>query len=54
MEGLNTILIYDSVLTSTLTTKTASDPIADGIIIYQSTSGDAEASTGSTAAHCVL
>jgi hypothetical protein len=49
MEGLNTILIYNSNLTSTLTTKTASDPIADGIIIYQSTSGDAEASTGSAA-----
>ena len=31
---------------STVTGKTASDPIANGIIIYQSTSGDAEASTG--------
>ncbi|WP_223847689.1 beta strand repeat-containing protein [Bifidobacterium callitrichos] len=46
MEGLNTILIKDSTLTSTITGKTASDPVANGVIIYQSTSGDAEASTG--------
>ena len=49
MEGLNTILIKDSTLESTITSKTASDPVANGVIIYQSTSGDAEASTGSTA-----
>lgn len=49
MEGLNTILIYNSDLTSTLTTSTGSDPIADGVIIYQSTSGDAEAATGDAA-----
>ena len=49
MEGLNTILIYNSNLTSTITDKTASDPIADGIIIYQSTSGDAESTTGEAA-----
>ena len=49
MEGLNTILIYNSKLTSTITDKTASDPIADGIIIYQSTSGDAESTTGEAA-----
>lgn len=49
MEGLNTILIYNSTLTSTNTSKTASDPVADGIIIYQSTSGDAESTTGSAA-----
>ncbi len=49
MEGLNTILIYNSSLTSTLTNATASDPMADGIIIYQSTSGDAESTTGETA-----
>lgn len=36
MEGLNTILIKDSTLESTVTGKTASDPIANGIIIYQS------------------
>lgn len=49
MEGLNTILISNSELTSTNTSVTASDPIANGIIIYQSTSGDAESATGSTA-----
>lgn len=49
MEGLNTILINNSTLESTQSGKTASDPIADGIIIYQSTSGDAEAATGKTA-----
>lgn len=45
MEGLNTILIKDSTLESTVTGKTASDPIANGIIIYQSTSGDVTADT---------
>lgn len=49
MEGLNTILIYNSSLTSTLTGATASDPIADGVILYQSTSGDAESTTGEAA-----
>lgn len=49
MEGYNTILINDSDLESTITGRTASDPSANGIIIYQSTSGDAEASTGETA-----
>ncbi|WP_304508689.1 proline-rich domain-containing protein [Anaerotignum sp.] len=49
MEGLNTILIYHSELTSTCTTASASDPIANGVIIYQSTSGDAESTTGETA-----
>ena len=49
MEGLNTIRIYNSSLTSTITSATASDPMADGIIIYQSTSGDAESTTGSAA-----
>lgn len=49
MEGLNTILIKNSDLTSKVTGKTASDPVANGIIIYQSTSGDAEAATGETA-----
>ena len=49
MEGLNTILIKNSTLTSEITGKTASDPVANGVIIYQSTSGDAEASTGETA-----
>lgn len=45
MEGLNTILIKDSTLESTVTGKTASDPIAIGIIIYQSTSGGVTADT---------
>lgn len=49
MEGLNTILIYNSDLSSSITGKTASDPVADAIIIYQSTSGDAETTTGDTA-----
>ena len=49
MEGLNTILIKNSRLTSEVTGKTASDPVANGVIIYQSTSGDAEAATGETA-----
>lgn len=49
MEGLNTILISNSSLTSEMTDATASDPIADGIIIYQSTSGDAETTTGEAA-----
>lgn len=50
MEGLNSIQIYNSELTSELTGTTGSDPIANGVIIYQSTSGDAEAATGETAA----
>ena len=49
MEGLNTILINNSQLKSTNTSATASDPIANGIIIYQSTSGDAETTTGEAA-----
>jgi hypothetical protein len=49
MEGYNTILIYNSDLASTNTATTGSDPIANGVIIYQSTSGDAESSTGETA-----
>jgi hypothetical protein len=49
MEGLNTILIYNSNLSSTITKATASDPVADGVIIYQSTSGDAESTTGEAA-----
>lgn len=49
MEGLNTILIKDSQLTSTNSGLTGSDPVANGVIIYQSTSGDAEATTGDVA-----
>lgn len=49
MEGLNTILINNSDLESTNTGTSGSDPVANGVIIYQSTSGDAEATTGDTA-----
>ena len=49
MEGLNHIKIYGSELSSTITDKTASDPVANGVIIYQSTSGDADTSTGERA-----
>ena len=49
MEGLNTVLISDSKLTSTNKGKTGSDPVANGVLIYQSTSGDAEAKTSETA-----
>ncbi|MBQ2681279.1 MAG: adhesin, partial [Eggerthellaceae bacterium] len=49
MEGLNSVLISDSKLTSTNKGKTGSDPVANGVLIYQSTSGDAEAKTGETA-----
>ncbi|MGI6217420.1 MAG: cell wall-binding repeat-containing protein [Coriobacteriales bacterium] len=49
MEGLNTIMIANSDLTSTNTGRSGSDPVANGVIIYQSTSGDADTSTGETA-----
>ena len=49
MEGLNNIFIYNSTLTSKNTATTASDPMANGIILYQSMSGDAETTTGETA-----
>ena len=49
MEGLNTILINNSELESTNTGLTGSDPVANGVIIYQSTSGDAVATMGDAA-----
>lgn len=49
MEGKNSILISNSTLESTNTGTTGSDPIANGVIIYQSTSGDADTSTGDAA-----
>ena len=49
MEGLKTVLIRNSTLSSSQAGKTASDPVADGVIIYQSTSGDAESTTGEAA-----
>jgi len=49
MEGLNRILIYNSTLTSTNDAISGSDPIKNGVILYQSTSGDADTSTSSAA-----
>lgn len=49
MEGYNKIFINNSKLTSTITSKTASDPVANGVIIYQSMSGDADTSKGESA-----
>ncbi|TDP51968.1 autotransporter outer membrane beta-barrel domain-containing protein [Aminicella lysinilytica] len=49
MEGLNRILIYNSKLTSTNDAISGSDPIKNGVILYQSTSGDADTSTSSKA-----
>lgn len=49
MEGLNRILIYNSKLTSTNDAKSGSDPIKNGVILYQSTSGDANTTTSSKA-----
>lgn len=42
MEGKNRILINNSTLTSTNDAISGSDPIKNGIILYQSTSGDAD------------
>ena len=49
MEGLNRILIYNSNLTSENKTTTGSDPVANAVILYQSTSGDADTSTDKSA-----
>ena len=40
MEGLNTVRIKNSALTGSA--KKASDPVANGVILYQSTSGDSQ------------
>ena len=45
MEGLNRIIISNSTLESTNDATSGSDPIKNGVIIYQSTSGDADTST---------
>lgn len=50
MEGKNVILINNSKLTSTSDQTSGSDPVKNGVIIYQSTSGDADTSS-STVAH---
>ncbi len=49
MEGLNNIYIYNSQLSSTNNAITGSDPIKNGVIIYQSTSGDADTSSSEKA-----
>lgn len=49
MEGYNNIYISNSRLTSTNNHKTGSDPVENGVILYQSMSGDADTSTGKSA-----
>ena len=49
MEGYNKILLNNSTLTSTSNKISGSDPIKNGVIIYQSTSGDAETAAGKSA-----
>ena len=49
MEGKNRILISRSTLDSTNDNKSGSDPVKNGVILYQSTSGDADTSTDEAA-----
>jgi hypothetical protein len=49
MEGANVISIRNSQLASTQSGASGSDPVANGVIVYQSTSGDADTSSGETA-----
>ena len=49
MEGYNKISLVNSDLTSTNNKISGSDPIKNGVIIYQSTSGDAETSSSKSA-----
>lgn len=49
MEGRNSIYLSNSSLESSSNAISGSDPIKNGVIIYQSTSGDAEASSGDVA-----
>ena len=49
LEGYNKILIYNSNLASTNNAISGSDPVKNGVIIYQSTSGDADTSTNEKA-----
>lgn len=49
MEGYNQITIVNSRLTSSSDKNSGSDPIKNGVIIYQSTSGDAETSSNKQA-----
>lgn len=45
MEGYNKILIHNSNLSSTNNAISGSDPVKNGVIIYQSTSGDTDTSS---------
>ena len=49
MEGLNRIVINNSTLKSTNDARSGSDPIKNGVILYQSTSGDADTATSEKA-----
>lgn len=49
LEGYNKILIYNSNLASTNNAISGSDPVKNGVIIYQSTSGDADTSSNEKA-----
>ncbi|MCC6109520.1 MAG: adhesin, partial [Denitrobacterium sp.] len=49
MEGANVISIRNSQLASAQSGASGSDPVANGVIVYQSTSGDADTSSGDTA-----
>ncbi|KRL64045.1 hypothetical protein [Lactobacillus psittaci] len=49
MEGYNNIYISNSKLVSTNNNKTGSDPIKNGVILYQSMSGDADTATSKAA-----
>ena len=49
MEGYNKITLNNSSLTSTNNKISGSDPIKNGVIIYQSTSGDADTSSDKSA-----
>ena len=49
MEGYNRIIIYNSELESTNDATSGSDPIKNGVILYQSMSGDADTSSSAVA-----
>lgn len=49
MEGYNKILIHNSNLSSTNNAISGSDPVKNGVSIYQSTSGDADTSSNEKA-----
>lgn len=49
IEGANSVYLSNSYVSSTNDAISGSDPIKNGVIIYQSTSGDADTSSGSAA-----